>query len=167
MCFFTLWKFYPKPNRGILCPTKTNYHLHLRNATRINNTKNLVCNQGFAGSVGYMVVYWVNRWFTDLYWRLNFGSKFIQKDPQDFRSLRVQAGDWPRHTNFERQIIVNKFVCTIQIRQHHIIMIFMLNIEAETTWPPFSRRHFEMHFLEWKYINYDCDFTEVCSQGSN
>ena len=38
--------------------------------------------------------------------------------------------------------------------------------EAETRWPPFSRRHFPMHFLEWKYINFDYDFTEVCSQGS-
>ena len=24
--------------------------------------------------------------------------------------------------------------------------------DAETTWPPFSRRHSQMHFLEWKYI---------------
>ena len=28
-------------------------------------------------------------------------------------------------------------------------------IEAETKWPPFSRRQFQMHFLEWKYINLD------------
>ena len=26
-------------------------------------------------------------------------------------------------------------------------------------WPPFSRRHFQMHFLEWKCINFDWDFT--------
>ena len=26
---------------------------------------------------------------------------------------------------------------------------------AETRWPPFSRRHFQMHFLEWKCINFD------------
>ena len=25
------------------------------------------------------------------------------------------------------------------------------HIEAETRWPPFSRRHFQMHFLEWKF----------------
>ena len=24
-------------------------------------------------------------------------------------------------------------------------------IEAETSWPPFCRRHFQVHFLEWKY----------------
>ena len=27
--------------------------------------------------------------------------------------------------------------------------------EAETKWPPFFRRHFQMHFLEWKCINFD------------
>ena len=30
-----------------------------------------------------------------------------------------------------------------------------LHIEAETKWPPFSRRHFQMDFLEWKYMNFD------------
>ena len=36
------------------------------------------------------------------------------------------------------------------------------DIEAETKWLPFSR-HFQMHFLEWKYVNFDLDFIEVCS----
>ena len=27
------------------------------------------------------------------------------------------------------------------------------HIEAETKWPTFHIRHFQMHFLEWKYIN--------------
>ena len=40
------------------------------------------------------------------------------------------------------------------------------HIEAETRWPPFPRRRFQMHFLEWKCINFDGDFTEVCSWGS-
>ena len=29
------------------------------------------------------------------------------------------------------------------------------HIEAETKWPPFSRRHFQIHFREWKCINFD------------
>ena len=41
------------------------------------------------------------------------------------------------------------------------------HIEAETKWTPFRRRHFQMHFLEWKYVNFYYDFTEVCSQCSN
>ena len=32
---------------------------------------------------------------------------------------------------------------------------FWYHIEAETKWPPFSRRHFQMHFLEWKCMNFD------------
>ena len=37
-----------------------------------------------------------------------------------------------------------------------------LHIEAETTWPPFRRRHFEMHFLKWKFINF---ITAWCQPG--
>ena len=33
--------------------------------------------------------------------------------------------------------------------------VFIYHIEAETKWPPFSRRHFEMHFREWKCMNVD------------
>ena len=29
------------------------------------------------------------------------------------------------------------------------------HIEAETKWPPFPRRHFQTHFLEWKCSNFD------------
>ena len=29
--------------------------------------------------------------------------------------------------------------------------ILVQHIEAETKWPPFRRRHFQTHFLEWKY----------------
>ena len=45
--------------------------------------------------------------------------------------------------------------------------ITVLTHWGQDKWPPFSRRHFQMHFLEWKCINFDSDFTEVCSQGSN
>ena len=29
------------------------------------------------------------------------------------------------------------------------------HIEAETKWPPFRRRCFQMHFLEWEFMNFD------------
>ena len=41
------------------------------------------------------------------------------------------------------------------------------HIEEGTKWPPFSRRHFRMRSREWRYMNFDFDSTEVCSQGSN
>ena len=37
------------------------------------------------------------------------------------------------------------------------------HIEAETKWVPFSRWHFQLHFRELKCVNFDEDFTEVCS----
>ena len=41
------------------------------------------------------------------------------------------------------------------------------HIEAEAKWPSFGRRCFQMHFIEWKYIDFDEDFIDVCSQWSN
>ena len=46
-------------------------------------------------------------------------------------------------------------------------LALLINTLRPSKWPPFSRRHFQMHFLEWKCMNFDWDFTEVCSQGSN
>ena len=36
-----------------------------------------------------------------------------------------------------------------------------------TKWPPFRRRHIQMHFLEWKCVDFDQNFTEVFPQMSN
>ena len=41
------------------------------------------------------------------------------------------------------------------------VALFVYHIEAETKWSPFRRRHFEMHFSEWKCINFDRDFTDI------
>ena len=38
--------------------------------------------------------------------------------------------------------------------------------EAEKTWLQIVCRHFQMHILERKYIDFDLEFTEVCSQRS-
>ena len=40
--------------------------------------------------------------------------------------------------------------------------VILWHIEAETKRPPFSRRHLQMHFHEWKCMNFDSNFTEVC-----
>ena len=39
--------------------------------------------------------------------------------------------------------------------------------EAETKWLPFCRRHFKIDFLVWKLLNFDLNFTEIYSKGSN
>ena len=35
------------------------------------------------------------------------------------------------------------------------LVILKLTDWGRDKWPPFSRRHFQMHFLEWKCINFD------------
>ena len=37
-------------------------------------------------------------------------------------------------------------------------------LEVNTLRP---RQHFQMYFLEWKCMNFDLNFTEICSKGSN
>ena len=36
-----------------------------------------------------------------------------------------------------------------------------------TRWPPFCRKNFQMHFWLWKWLNFEYNFSEVCSQASN
>ena len=49
----------------------------------------------------------------------------------------------------------------------HFYSIYMssMNIEFHL-WYENCRRHFQM-YLQWKCLNFDYNFTEVCSQGSN
>ena len=58
----------------------------------------------------------------------------------------------------------NKFHQEYQFQNVHWKIAFNLSwhqclkdyhIEAETRWPPFSRLHFQMHFLQQKLINFD------------
>ena len=45
--------------------------------------------------------------------------------------------------------------------------IWLVCIEAESKWPPFHRQHFQIHFLEWKLLYFNSNFSEISSQGSN
>ena len=38
---------------------------------------------------------------------------------------------------------------------------------AETKLPPFCKRHFQLHFLEWKLLCFDSNLTKLCSQEFN
>ena len=38
--------------------------------------------------------------------------------------------------------------------------------EAKRKWLPFRRWHFQVHFLEWKVLNFRWNFSEICSLGS-
>ena len=47
------------------------------------------------------------------------------------------------------------------LRHHGTHVMSFSHIEAETNLSSFRRRHFEMHFREWKCLNFAWDFTEV------
>ena len=45
--------------------------------------------------------------------------------------------------------------------------LYHQHIEAMTKWQPFCRWHFLIHFLLWKLLYFDSNFTEICSKGSS
>ena len=94
-------------------------------------------------------------------WRLQNGSHFSM--PQSERYLRIVTKNrrrcGPLHSTCRRYQIAALHVSVVQKQ--------CIGAVAETKWPPFCRRSFQMHFLEWKYMNFNQYFTEVCSQGYN
>ena len=52
-------------------------------------------------------------------------------------------------------------------RPWHVTFSKILTHWSRDKMAAFSRRHFQIHFVEWKCSNCDKNFTEVCSQGSN
>ena len=49
--------------------------------------------------------------------------------------------------------------CTVNL----LCVYLHKHIEADTKCPTFSRRHVQVHFLEWKCLNSAWNLTEVCS----
>ena len=49
----------------------------------------------------------------------------------------------------------------------HIAGNPLIICETRTKWRIFGRRYIQMHFLEWKSLYFDSNFTEVCSQWFN
>ena len=68
-----------------------------------------------------------------------------------------------KNNNYMYQVL--PMVCGLNLSTlvNTLLTIPAEHIEAETKWPTFSRRHFERDFLEWKCMNIDWNFTEVCS----
>ena len=73
-------------------------------------------------------------------------------------------GDWlPVPNADETKILDNEArrVGYLQqwLKEHNWLKVMIVwlskHIEAETIWTPLRRRHFEVHFLEWKYLNFD------------
>ena len=47
----------------------------------------------------------------------------------------------------------------------NILAVHHLTHWGPDKWPPFRRQYFQMHFLEWRHVNFDYHFTKVCSCG--
>ena len=47
----------------------------------------------------------------------------------------------------------------------HVVPMYQLIHWGQAKMAAISRRHFQIYFPEWKCINFDWDFTGVCSQG--
>ena len=62
---------------------------------------------------------------------------------------------YPRRST--KQVVFISILCQIVAIVVYVLLCLcvILHIEAETKWSPFFRRHFQMHFREWKCMNFD------------
>ena len=72
------------------------------------------------------------------------------------------------HRAISREGLTNLFrnMCLVMILLKllpHLSRPITYHIEAEAKWMPFRRRHFQVHFLEWRCLNYFLNFTELWS----
>ena len=80
--------------------------------------------------------------------------------------ISTPTGNWEKYISIYQQLpsdramlidrclIIHWYVCGTGQKWHPIITVTSYerwHIEAETRWPPYCRRHFQTHFLEWKY----------------
>ena len=63
----------------------------------------------------------------------------------------------------EYRLLYLMFAFVAGVTHEYIVSSFIQNIEAETKWPPFYRRHIQMLFLEWEYMEFDYNFNNICS----
>ena len=73
--------------------------------------------------------------------------------------LKMSSAKWP-------PFYLGLNVLTLMLRSEHsrsIRSVPWFHICSWTKWLPFCRRHFHMHFLEWKCLNLDSKSTEICS----
>ena len=56
---------------------------------------------------------------------------------------------------------------SVKFSRFETILFCLKHIEAEAKLPAFRKRHFQAHFLDWKFLNFKQNFTEICSLWSN
>ena len=90
-------------------------------------------------------------------------------------SLSVFKSVWPLRSLFwssdnlsETNPIEANYQLNLVLALVLLSMLVLLNIlRLRQNGPTFCRQHLQMHFLGWKCMNFEWNFTEVCSLGSN
>ena len=94
-------------------------------------------------------------------------TPYIMNDasPWDIWQEYRQIGEWRRYhpmvemsypTRSTKKVVSISILCQIFANVVYVLsyIYVILHIEAETKWPPFFRRHFQMHFREWKMYEF-------------
>ena len=91
---------------------------------------------------------------------IQISLKFVPKGPNNNIPALVQIMAWrrPGDKPLSEPMMVNlpMHICVTQPQ-------WVNSSPPETKWPLFRRRHFQMHFHEWKVLYFDSNFTDVCS----
>ena len=70
-------------------------------------------------------------------------------------------------TNLGRLVIIVIIIGVVLVDWIPLFWLFLTmyinTLRPRKKWPLISKRHFEMDFLEWKCMNLDQNFIEVCS----
>ena len=101
-----------------------------------------------------------------LEWKLLWSLKYVPRSPVSIKHAFVQIMTWHRTDKPLSESIppppnlLLTHICWHMYASldHNATLPGVMqiwHIEAETKWPPFSRRHFQMDFLEWKCMNFD------------
>ena len=78
----------------------------------------------------------------------------VPSQNQYWLDFKCNSQQWTSVISFIKIIKFSKNVC-------HFCVNTLLKVE--TKWLPFCRWHFQIHFLAWKLLDFDSNFTEICS----
>ena len=80
----------------------------------------------------------------------------------NFDAYIIHISNWVTHTKFTGYLLTISYSKhtsgTFLYYRHRTQLLFAFtgfHIEAETKWPQISWRQLQMHFPQWKYINFD------------
>ena len=102
-------------------------------------------------------------WNENVWISIKISLKFVPKGPINNILALVQMMAWcrPGDKPLSELMLVSLLTHICVIRPQWVKRPSSQHIKAETKWPPFSKQHFPMHFLEWKSIDFNWYLTEV------